>query len=427
MPILEWISENGKEITLNVRSESTVVMEGGQLSYTFDFEGRLMGAFIHGKNYRRGMDNEVLEKASGERPGLAGRLRRNLERSEVRELEDRAYSFMRQRNAELASGRMLAEQNAVAIEQAREAFARIDRFNFDRLEIERETFHRIYKPVTILPPDQYLALYLQATEGCSFNSCAFCDFYQDRHFRVKSLNEFRDHIRRVRTFFGGSALVRQSLFLGDANALLIPQSALLPLFDTLNTEFTIVPHGMTVEARAEWKREHPNHFNGIYSFIDAFTTRRKTAEDYKALAERGLRRVYVGLETGDAELLHFLGKPNTPLEVVELANHVKAGGLGLGIIVLVGAGGDKFAEAHAKNTARILNAMPLDENDIIYFSELVDSPGSAYSAIIREAGISPLTFEEIQHQMVRMRTGLEFAQPNNAPKVSYYDIREFIY
>jgi len=38
------------------------------------------------------------------------------------------------------------------------------------------------KPVGILPPDQYMAVVLQAAEGCAFNTCTFCDFYRDRSF-----------------------------------------------------------------------------------------------------------------------------------------------------------------------------------------------------------------------------------------------------
>ena len=46
-------------------------------------------------------------------------------------------------------------------------------------------FHQIYKPISILPPDQYQALVLQATEGCSFNTCTFCALYRDRRFHIK--------------------------------------------------------------------------------------------------------------------------------------------------------------------------------------------------------------------------------------------------
>jgi radical SAM superfamily enzyme YgiQ (UPF0313 family) len=59
-------------------------------------------------------------------------------------------------------------------------------WNWDRLEGEAGPFRNsIYKPVSILPPDQYLALVVQATEGCSYNECSFCTFYRDRPFRIK--------------------------------------------------------------------------------------------------------------------------------------------------------------------------------------------------------------------------------------------------
>ena len=46
----------------------------------------------------------------------------------------------------------------------------------------------VYSPVGILPPDQYLALVVQATRGCAFNTCTFCDLYRDG-YRVKSAAE----------------------------------------------------------------------------------------------------------------------------------------------------------------------------------------------------------------------------------------------
>ncbi|MBK6429467.1 hypothetical protein [Candidatus Amarolinea dominans] len=52
----------------------------------------------------------------------------------------------------------------------------------------------------------------------------------------------------VRAFFGEALTLRRSIFLGDANALMIPQAALLPLLDAVNTEFVIAPPGLTGSA-----------------------------------------------------------------------------------------------------------------------------------------------------------------------------------
>jgi hypothetical protein len=425
MPILQLTMPEGKQLTINARRESIVVMENNDTTFTFDYEGRLIGAFLEGRNYRRSLANEILEKQNGARPGLASRLRRTLSPRETKALETRAYDFAHAVADQIEASGAVAD--AGAIESVREALERVGHYDFARLEHERATYQHIYRPVTILPPDQYLALVLQATEGCTFNRCAFCGFYRDRRFRVKPLDEFRQHIRDVRAFFGGSLSLRRSLFLGDANALMIPQTTLVPLFDAINAEFAILPRGLDKAAEDAWKAAHPIHLNGVYSFIDAFATRCKVTRDFQELGERGLRRVYVGLETGDPELLQFLGKPNSPSDAVQLICHAKAGGVAVGIIVLVGAGGDQFQEAHIRETTRVINALPLDENDLIYFSELVDYPGSTYSALALEANIRPLTLGEIEHQMMRLRAGFEFRCLDHAPKISYYDIREFVY
>ncbi|MDE3090788.1 MAG: radical SAM protein [Chloroflexota bacterium] len=429
MPIVEFVTPTGRRLLINARREATSILVNSSLALNYDREGRLTGAWIEGRNYRRSLDNRVIEKQEGPQPGLSYRVRRELEPKVAREFLARMYAMVVDYRAALAdpATKPVAAPSPADCAAARDALDRVLECSPERLERDRETFNLIYKPINILPPDQYLAVVLQATEGCSYNHCTFCGFYRDRSFRIKTLDEFRQHIRDVRSFFGGAISNRKSIFLADANALIIPQQQLIPIFDAINAEFALHPHGLNHDALKAWEAQRPIHFDGIYSFIDAFTTRRKDARDFAELAARGLRRVYIGLESGDAELLNFLGKPNTPDDVQQLACHVKAGGVAVGLVILAGAGGERYAEQHVRHTAEIVNAMPLDENDLVYFSELIDYPGSEYSARAREAGISPLSIEQIEQQMARMRAAFQFARKESSPKVSYYDIREFIY
>ncbi len=429
MPIVEFETARSQRILVNTRRESISIFVDQHLTLNYDLEGRLYSAWLEGRNYRRGMDNRILEKQEGARPGLAHRVRRELKPDEVRQFLDAVYARAAEYSAALHAPdtRVVSDSTEADVQRARDALARILACHPAQLERERAIFNIIYKPINILPPDQYLALVLQATEGCSHNQCTFCGFYRDRKFHVKSVDEFRQHIRDVRALLGGGICLRKTIFLADANALLIPQTQLLQLFDILNTEFAVRPVQCEDALLKTWQAQHPIHFDGIYSFIDAFSTRHKTARDFAALAARGLRRVYVGLESGDAELLRFLGKPNTPEDVVRLVGDVKAGGVAVGVIILAGAGGAKFAEQHVRHTVRLINTLPLDHNDLIYFSELVDYPRSEYSALLNEAEIRPLTVGEIEHQITLMRAGFQFADFDSAPKVSYYDIREFIY
>jgi hypothetical protein len=423
MPIVEFVTLEGRRLLLNSRREATSILVNNELALNFDCDGRLTGAWIDGRNYRRSLDNRIVEKQGGPRGGLSYRLRRELNLEEASQFHSKVHDLLAEYSKDVHNpGTRIASS---ASEGDRElvlaALEGVLSCDLKRLEAEAEAFHRIYQPISILPTDQYLALVLQATEGCSYNRCAFCGFYRDRGFRIKTLDEFEKHLEDVRTFFGSAINLRKTIFLADANALVIPQGELLPIMEMICSEFAIDPPNLDHAALSAWRAEHPSHFEGIYSFVDAFTTRRMTARDYAELGARGLRRVYVGLESGDAELLRFLGKPNSPDEVLQLVRQVKAGG------VAVGAGGEKFARHHVLQTAEIVNAMPLDENDLVYFSELVDYPGSSYSVLAQQAGIRPMTVEEIEEQTRQMRAGFRFRNDGHVPKVSYYDVREFIY
>src|SRR5690606_30427165 len=83
------------------------------------------------------------------------------------------------------------------------------RWTPERLLAEKERFDQVYRPISILPPDQYLSIVLQATEGCTWNRCTFCTFYQDRPFRAKTEDEFARHVEGVRALLGKGVLMRK--------------------------------------------------------------------------------------------------------------------------------------------------------------------------------------------------------------------------
>jgi hypothetical protein len=94
-------------------------------------------------------------------------------------------------------------------------------------------------------------------------------------------------------------------------------------------------------------------------------------------------------------------------------------------MVLLGAGGTKFAKGHIQDTIAAINAMGLGVDDLVYFSEFVASPDQPYGRIARADQIEPLSVEQMQAQRREIEAGLRFAgQP---PKLATYDIREFVY
>lgn len=180
--------KNGPIYTVSLGGGTLTLSQTGKTSFTFDGEGRPYGAWLEGVTYRRTLDNRVMAKRPSRRE--EGRQRRYLTASE------RAVFFRR----------VWAETTTIAttlfapgtarpadfpVAAVEDWLARVAQWDVDRLEQERERFYRIYKPVPIMPPDQYLAVVVQVTEGCSYNRCTFCTFYRHRPFRVKRLPSSR--------------------------------------------------------------------------------------------------------------------------------------------------------------------------------------------------------------------------------------------
>lgn len=401
-----------ERVWVGVKRHAVSLMLDEREVYTFDPTGRLWMAYIDGVNYKRGLDGRMVCKWVT--PDDARHLRRLS--------GDEADSILRWAN-------QMAQQ---ALEffppdgdpACRAALEQACRWDVEAHHRDAQRFLQVYKPVSILPPDQYLALVLQVTEGCHWNRCTFCDFYRDRRFAVKTPEQLREHIIRVQEYFGDTLRLRNRIFLADANALVAPQRMLLPLLQVIREMFPIEPDDLSPDALHRWREQHPVRFQGMYSFIDAFTGYRKSVAELRELQQLGVRRVYIGVETGCEELLRFLRKPQTNDEVMQLVHALKEAGIRLGIIILLGAGGNRYARQHVADTVDLLNRLPWSRGDILYFSELVEPFAGEYTQLAKEAGIQPLSPEQMREQRREIEAMLHL--PHGVQRATY-DIREFVY
>jgi hypothetical protein len=384
-----------KPVTLNLQPGSLTVAFDEQTVLAYDRAGRLWSAFFQGHTFRRGLDGCILVKwtESGQRQ------RKKIWASEADLVVNRCADLMNS-----LAGVTLEARSPQRLELEL-AIERAKRFTARSARVDVERFLRIYKPIGILPPDQYMALVLQLTEGCSFNTCTFCTFYRDRPFHIKSPDEFRAHIAGVRQYLGESLALRRGIFLADANALVVPHKQLVALLKTLS--LSSLGSGRP-----------------LFAFLDGFSGHKKSADDFAELASFGLKRVYIGLESGHAPLLQWLHKPGHAADAVEAGRAMKAGGVHVCVIVLLGAGGDRFSDGHVRDTIEVINAMGLGAGDLIYFSEFITAPGQPYGRIAERDQIGPLSVERMRAQRRAIEAGLKFA---GMPKCATYDIREFVY
>jgi radical SAM superfamily enzyme YgiQ (UPF0313 family) len=385
---------------VRVRPHVTNVSFGLDQVYTFEKTGRLHSAFIRGHHYRRALDHRVLASWRIRPKGLSGMRERWVVGDEAVAMVDDIHRQV----AQVGGPPWGATEH--------QAIDRIAGWTPGAYEADAEKFLNVYRPVSILPPDQYLSVMVQATEGCSWNRCTFCDFYQDQTFRIRPMAELNRHIEGVREFFGDGIGLRKSIFLGDGNALAAPFSALVNIFKSVQTGFPDNGVGPS------WRETS--------SFVDIWGASRLSVKQIATLKEMGLCRVYLGLETGHDGLLAKVGKRGSAKMAIDVVRRFKEAGVSVGLMVMLGLGGHAFAQDHVWDTTKTLNQMGLGRDDLVYFSPLVGSSHLKYMQDMWASNIESLSDEEMASQYVEMLRGLQFGRTNKT-KVALYNIKRFVY
>ncbi len=193
-----------------------------------------------------------------------------------------------------------------------------------------------YEGMIIRPPSEANSILLQVTLGCSHNKCTFCGTFRDKRFNIKKDDvifgdiEFaRDNCRR-----------QNRLFLCDGDAMIIPQKRLVPILERIRD-------------RLPWVERV-----GVYANTKSIGM--KTDEQLRELRDLGVKIAYMGLESGDDQVLKQIRKGATGEKLIKMGRRVKAAGINLSVTVLLGLGGLKRSLDHARETGRVITAMDPD-------------------------------------------------------------------
>ncbi len=182
------------------------------------------------------------------------------------------------------------------------------------------------------PPSEARSYILQCTVGCSHNRCTFCAMYKDKKYRIRTLEEIKTDIRMAKRHYGDLTKV----FLADGDAMAMPASDLLEILAYLYETFPSLSHV------------------GIYAGPDSILAKEMT--ELTALKAAGLTIAYLGVETGDPQLLLDIRKGVDYDGMVAAGRKIIVSGLDLSAIVLLGLGGaGERSSEHARNTAKICN------------------------------------------------------------------------
>jgi len=183
------------------------------------------------------------------------------------------------------------------------------------------------------PPSEADSLIVQATIGCSWNHCTYCDMYRDKTFRVRPLAEVLEDLESAGAAFGDEI---EKLFVADGDALVLPMDHWLPIL---------------TRARQLFPR-----LRRVSCYAMARNVRDKSDAELATLRAAGLSLLYIGPESGDDATLKRIAKGDTAAAHVEAAVRAHTADMQLSVIALLGIASERWRE-HASATAELVTAM----------------------------------------------------------------------
>jgi len=229
-----------------------------------------------------------------------------------------------------------------------------------------------YNEPVFRPPSEGRSLIFQITIGCSWNRCAFCEMYTSKKFSIKPVEEVMAEIDLASKYYPDT----RKVFLADGNAMVLPVDKLLVILNYLNKAF---PKLTRISAYAI-----PKDFKN------------KSIEELKKLKDAGLKLLYVGIETGDDELLRMINKGETSSSNIEFLNNARQAVLKLSVMIINGLGGKNYSKQHAENSAKVINAIQPEflSTLVLSFPLGVDHFKSRFRGDFNEMNILDLLIEQ---------------------------------
>lgn len=190
-----------------------------------------------------------------------------------------------------------------------------------------------YDQPVFRPPGESLSSILQVTLGCSWNRCAFCEMYSSKQFHIRKFEDIRSDIRILAAAEGNA----KKVFLADGNAFVLKTDKLLRIIKEING--------------------HYKRVNRISSYALPTDIINKSKTELSELRQAGLKLLYIGIETGDDDLLRRINKSETYESTYQGINKAHEAGIDTSVMILTGLGGENYSRQHAINSAKLVNLL----------------------------------------------------------------------
>ncbi len=248
----------------------------------------------------------------------------------------------------------------------------------------------LYVEPVYRPPSEAGSLLIQATIGCSSAAqghCYFCGSWLiDRElprkkFRVRPTRDVISDLNEARTQTGPGV---RRIFLLDSNAMIMRAPA---LEEISRRAYSIFPS-----------------LERVSVYACARDILRKSDEDLKRIRRAGISLLYVGLESGNEEVLELHNKGSTAEQAVLACSRAIEAGFELSITVILGLGGRERSLVHARDTGRILSRI---QPHYVGALTLMVVPGLPVEQWIADGTFELLSQEEIIAELEELLGSIE--------------------
>ena len=229
-----------------------------------------------------------------------------------------------------------------------------------------------YKGKVYRPPSEAYSLIIQVTYGCSHNRCAFCDMYDDKHFSMRPMEEIREDFEQARRVYRRV----ERVFLADGDALMRKTDDLVQILGLI--------YGLFPECQR------------VTCYASPTSLQIKSEEELRLLREKGLKMVYMGLESGCDAVLKRMDKGHTAAQIIAAGQKARRSGLQLSVTAISGLGSRELWREHAVETAQAFNAM---NPEYIGLLTLMVEPGTPLEKWVREGSFYVLKPVEVMQEM----------------------------
>ena len=183
-------------------------------------------------------------------------------------------------------------------------------------------------------PQERAAFMLPVTVGCSYNACRFCLLFKHLTYRELPLEQIEAELQRVASVGGAPKVV----YLGDGNAFHLSTERLLTILQMIEKYLPNKP-----EVRMD------------STITDILA---KTDEELALFYEHGVRRLYIGIESGLEDVLQLMCKDHTIPQAEEAIGRLYKVGIAYGAHIMTGIAGRGRGIENAEGLADFFNRYP---------------------------------------------------------------------